>query len=161
MNKWSEHLTQDTLSGHLIQEMLSHLSEGQAELIAELSTPCDNKRDISAKRRIVKKVASSIPDCVLQEVLDELDEISKDIGWKKSPRGKYISAINDWVQPFHSEIRSNPRFDSLAVGGHVKHEVVFVAGKAENQNDLDELLKLLAEHNPPYKILVDVKVGPA
>ena len=155
MEKWSSLLVQDTLTECLISELKSQLlGRADKSTFDSFSEAVESKSDVKKLRQKIMAYKKFLTTDLLEEIDEELAELKDDLKWKRSPRGKYVRALNDWLQPFHAQIRENPRFDGLVIGGHSKHEVIYVTGKVASDDDLNELLKLLHSHDPPWKIMV-------
>lgn len=139
----------------VIEEGGAAISE---EMIGVMRRSVGGRSDIAELRNTVRSIKNCVSADCLNELKMELAEIADDFTWKKSARGRYVIEINDWVDGFRPEIDADQRFDRLLVGGHAELEVVYIAGKARTQNDLDALVQLVERNSPPRKILINVQV---
>ncbi len=157
----TQSILQTSLSDFLVDEAVEVLgSEMDAGTEAILRRTVEAKSEVTALRKAVRSIKKGIPEGLYESINEELAEIAEDFTWKKSGRGKYVMEINDWVAGFHADIGKEPRFEGLMVGGHAELEVVYVVGKATDQQCLDDFILFLQGHDPPRKILTNVLINP-
>lgn len=157
---WSKALVRSSFSEWLIDDAIRDSNGAIAsEVETLLRTPAEKKSHVSELKKALSLVKPFVSKDTFEALKEELAEITEDFSWAKSKRGKYVSEIQDWVQTFHSELRAQEKFDDLFVGGHESLEVVYVVGKAESNEVLNELIKLLHEKKPPRKIMTKVTVA--
>lgn len=160
MSNWEESIVKRSISEWIVEECLAHLPNASkqdwiASLTAEVRTPTDLK----TLRSAVQKLKKQLPEEVFESVQEELREIADDAKWIKTKRGKYVLALNKWVEPFHAEFRLKSQFANVAIGAHDEREVVFASGFVSSQEVFHELLKYVASKNPPFKVMSDVHIG--
>ena len=160
MKKWSESLVQTALSDELVEQVIEEGGDSIGKEIVEgLRSEVEAKADITALRKVVRSIQKAVSAECRDELKREIAEIAEDFTWRKSDRGRYVAEINDWVQGFHSQMRQDPRFEDLYVGGHAEMEVVYLVGKAKTQQDLEDFVRLIERNDPPRKILLNARVG--
>lgn len=156
----SESLVRSSFSEWLVDDAICEANGAiTSEVEALLRTPAEKKSHVSELRKGLGAVKPLISKETYEALKEELGEIREDFSWAKSKRGKYVSAIQDWVQTFHAELRAQRKFDDLYVGGHESLEVVYVVGEADSNAVLNELIEFLHEKNPPRKIMTKVTVA--
>ena len=159
MSKWSDNLIRIKFSDHLVEEAISDSTKTVPMKIKEaLRISCETPKDANALRKALKSIQLIVPDDIYESLHEELDEIIGDISWSKSERGKYVIEINEWVQNFYTTLRSDHRFDDILIGGHAKMHVLYIAGGISSHENLNELMMLVNNNQPPYKIHTNVRI---
>ena len=153
---WREFIVKETISEFVINQLRDKVPE--EHLVTLENLVCKTKADIRQLSKCVKVLKKHLDSDVYEELCDELNEIKEDNNWIGSSRGKYVLAINEWMQPFYEEFRSIPKFDDIFIGGHSEKTVVFVCGKVSTHEDYDLLLDFITKKKPPFKVLADVMI---
>ena len=128
------------------------------DIVLVLSAEIESTSQVTRLKKALTSVKSDISSSTFESLAEELSEIREDFTWAKSERGKYVSAIQDWAQSFHAEMRSVGEFDGLYVGGHASIEVVYISGKARSEAALNRFIDFILSKNPPRKIMSNVKI---
>jgi len=158
MKKWSNSLCKSSISTHLIEDIKNECGSSiPLALIETISTKIANKKDFKQLKAAINYLKDDISEELYTAIIEEQKEIKKDLQWIGTKRGKYVSALNDWHQTFHTEFRSINEFEDVLIGGHTERIVVFIFGKIKNEATLERLLEYINSKNPPYKLLVQVK----
>lgn len=145
----------DTLVDELIEE--EGLPSDSAWLPV-LRAEVRSRKDFTTLKKAIAEIAPMISESSREALEEELQEIQEDLEWVGSARGRYVIAINEWIQPFHQEFHAIERFARVLVGGHAEREVVFATGSVETREDYQALLEYLASKNPPFKIHTKVTI---
>ena len=160
MNKWSNSLCRVSISKHLIDEVKKEY-EGDffLSLLNSMSKDIKNRNDFKELGKNVNQLKGYISEESFRMILEEQTEIKNDLKWIGSKRGKYILEINDWVQSFYSEFRSNKEFEDVLIGGHSERMVVFLTGKIEGKDTFEKLLNFIESKKPPHKLLFQIEIN--
>ena len=157
---WSKSLVRSSFSEWLVDDAIREANGAIApEAEALLRTSAEKKSQVSELKKALSAVKPLISTGTYEALHEELAEIREDFSWAKSNRGKYVLEIQDWVQTFHADMRSQKRFEGLYVGGHESLEIVYVVGKAASVEVVDELVAFLHKRNPPRKIMTKVTIS--
>lgn len=159
-NKWSDSLVRKKLSGFLLETVTENSSEPvPGEIMGSLAREVLTKDDLKALKSAIRRLAKYVDEDTIEALREEYDEIKDDLGWAASRKGKAVLAINDWVQGFYEEFRSNAGFSEVSIGGHASKNVVFVVGRVSSPEVLKELESYVAGKEPPLKVLYEVRIG--
>lgn len=154
--EWRSLLVKESISGWLIDALEAKVD---AKIVAQLRTiTCRSRQELKALESLIRDVRKSVDIEHYESLRDELREIREDNRWLGSNRGRYVLAINSWIQSFHADFISLAKFSDVMLGGHATKEVVFVCGKVATQRDHDDLLAYIQSKRPPFKVLVQVAV---
>jgi hypothetical protein len=160
MSNWTSLLVTTSLSPWLVSECCSHVSDSpNAAWLTPLSISVETPADLKNLRATAKRLKSILPLPLFESLDEEVREIAEDAKWAKTARGGYVSAINQWVEPFFSEFRARPQFGDVLIGSHATREVVFVTGFVQSENIFREFLSYVQSKKPPYKVMTDVRIG--
>ncbi len=157
--KWSESLSKSTISDFLIDDIVNRSSaEIPSKIIESLRIVVENKNDLKQLKKGISKLKPHISKDLYVEIQDEFKEIKEDLHWVGSKRGQYITKINDWIQPFHSEFNSFKEFEGVMIGGHSDKMVVFLTGKITDNKTYQKLINYVASKNPPFKVFTKIVI---
>ncbi|MEZ5328453.1 MAG: hypothetical protein R3F19_25705 [Verrucomicrobiales bacterium] len=157
---WSKSLVRSSFSEWLVDDAIREANGAiSPDVEALLRTSAEKRSQVSELKKALSSVKPLISTGTFEVFDEELAEIREDFSWAKSKRGKYVSEIQDWVQTFHADLRAQKKFDDLYVGGHESLEIVYVVGKADSEEVLNELIEFLHEKNPPRKIMTKVTIS--
>jgi hypothetical protein len=157
--KWKTLIVKECLSEILIDDIRTKIEEQDLNTLRK--AVCTSKADIRKLEAAAKRVRKQLDPDQWNDLKREIQEIKEDNRWIGTKRGKYVLAINEWVEPFHREFRAITQFEDAFIGGHAEKESVYVCGKVSNQRDYDDLLEFVESKNPPFKVIADVKIGDA
>ena len=159
MNGWDSLLVKTALSAALIEECVAWVPRlANTDEVGGLRTRVCTPAELKELRAAVGHAKPRLPANLADALEAELREIVADARWVKTDRGRYVRAVNSWVESFHAELRSMPRFADVLVGAHAKREVVFVAGAVESEQVWEALLSYVASKRPPFKVVTDVRI---
>ena len=160
MNKWSSFLVKTSISRELIDECRPCLSGAKAgDLLTQLSASVESSADLRKLKAALKLAKPMLPGALFGSLHEELAEIAEDAKWRSSSRGAYVIAVNEWIQPFHSEFRSVAAFAKVVIGGHSKREVIFLSGIVSSREVFEDLMTYVDSKKPPFKVMADVRLG--
>lgn len=156
---WSKSIVRSSLSSWLVDDAIRESGGAIApDVEAVLRGEIESAPQVTLLKKALTSVKRNLTTSTFAALTEELSEIREDFTWAKSERGKYVSAIQDWVQSFHAEMRSDGEFDGLYVGGHASIEVVYIVGKAQSEAVLNRFIEFILSKNPPRKIMTNVKI---
>jgi hypothetical protein len=156
---WSKSLVRSTLSKWLVDDAIRDANGAiDPDVESVLRAEIESASQVSRLKKALTSVKRNIPSSTFESLAEELSEIREDFTWAKSERGKYVSAIQDWAQSFHAEMRSDGEFDGLYVGGHASIEVVYIVGKAQSEAVLNRFIEFILSKDPPRKLMTNVKI---
>jgi hypothetical protein len=156
---WSKSIVRSSLSSWLVDDAIRESGGAIApDVEAVLRGEIESAAQVTLLKKALTSVKRNLTTSTFAALTEELSEIREDFTWAKSERGKYVSAIQDWVQSFHAEMRSDGEFDGLYVGGHASIEVVYIVGKARSEAVLNRFIEFILSKNPPRKIMTNVKI---
>ncbi len=159
MNKWSTILCKNSISKHLLEEIKN---EGNNNLTLSvfnvISTEINDQNDFKNLKEAIPYLKDHLSEGLYNAILEEQEEIQKDLKWISTKRGKYILAINNWQESFYTEFRSKHEFDNVFIGGHAARMVIFLTGKVDGKDTFDDLLTYVNSKNPPYKLLIQIEI---
>ncbi len=111
MNKWSSFLVKKTISRERIDECRRYISGAKADdLLSRLSASVESSADLQKLKAALKLAKPMLPELLFGSLNEELTEIAEDAKWRSNRRGAYVIAVNEWIQPFHAELRSVAAF---------------------------------------------------
>ena len=155
--KWSKFICKSKISDFLLDEIESELKGKQ--LGFEIFTKeVESKQDFEELDKSLEDLKQVISKDLFAKVEEEVKEISQDLKWTSTKRGKYVMEVNNWIQSFYSEFRKNPDFENVFIGGHSKRLVIFLTGKIKNQELNEQIEKFIISKSPPFKILNQIKI---
>jgi hypothetical protein len=152
---WQQCLVKDRFDAELLTEIAPHCSTGE---VAGLATVVTDEASLKALEAAVAPIARKLPNALRETLREELAQIRADNRWLGTKRGRYVMAVNLWLETFHREFRSRAEFAKVQIGAHTEKEVVCIAGSVRSQQVLDELLTYVASKNPPYKLLLKAAI---
>ena len=156
---WSKSIVRSSLSDWLVDDAIRESGGAIApDVEAVLRGEIESSPQVTLLKKALTSVKRNLTTSTFEALTEELSEIREDFTWTKSERGKYVSAIQDWAQSFHAEMRSDGEFDGLHVGGHASIEVVYIVGKARSEVVLNRFIEFILSKNPPRKIMTNVKI---
>ena len=147
------------ISEHLVDEVREECG-ADFEVPSILEATIDSKTDMKALKDAIKAMKPRLSEDLLEALREECQEIADDLKWIGTKRGNYIMRINEWVEPFHAEFRAMKQYDDVIMGGHSSRQVVMLSGKVKTKRILKQLVKYIESKGPPFKLLLDVTVGP-
>jgi len=160
MGNWSNLLCKSSISSFIIDDIIEECENKiPAGLIQSLQTIVKNKEDFKLLKTSVAELKPSISEGLYEVIKEELREIKEDTQWVKTKRGQYVSKLNDWLQPFHSEFNAIKEFEKVYIGGHTEKIVVFVTGKVRTEESYERLVNYVSSKNPPFKMFVQVEIN--
>lgn len=160
MSNWASLLVKTSLSPWLVEECCSHASaELKAALSVQLGGLVDSPTALKNLKAAAKGLRAVLPPALVQELNEEVGEIAADAKWAMTGRGRYVLAINQWIEPFHAEFRSRGEFNKVVLGGHGAREVVFATGFVPSEEIFLELMTFIQSKSPPFKVMTDVRIG--
>lgn len=160
MNKWSDFLCKASISKFLIEDVKkeSKGKEVPALLLESISKEVKTKNDFKELEKSIRLLKEYISAELYNAIKEEQGEIKSDLKWIGTRRGKYILAINNWLQVFHNEFRSYKEFEDVLIGGHSERLVVFLVGKVKTKEAHDKLLSYVNSKKPPYKLFTQIEI---
>jgi len=168
MRRWSEALVKETVS----QSLLDADAEDSDQDLAALS---DLRSLVSRKlgtKSAVNRLRSDLEDWkknralsarleeVFSDITEELEEISDDIRWARTRRGRFVLFANDYGQHIYGKIRPNPKFADVYLLADAKQEELVVSGSVAEEATLQELRSIIQEHDPGVPVNYQVTVRP-
>jgi hypothetical protein len=165
--KWSECLIKRRVDEFLFDPEPSDTVDGLAQL-AELRGLCGEEltspqscaglraalKDFTAARRPSKRVRA-----VLAEVREALREISSDLRFAASARGRFVLFCNDYVQELYKTVRVRADFADVSAGAHISREALVVSGHVRDEGVLGELRAILDAQPPGVEVIWRVTFG--
>jgi hypothetical protein len=156
---WSKIFVRSALTKWLVDDAVREANGAiAADIESVLRAEVESISQVNRLKKALASVKRDVSSSTFESLAEELSEIREDFTWARSGRGKYVSAVQDWVQSFHAEMRSDVEFDGLYVGGHASIEVVYIAGKAQSEAVLNRFVEFISSKNPPRKIMTNVKI---
>jgi hypothetical protein len=152
-SRWQQSLVKDRLDADLLAAIGPHCSPAEA---ARLAAPAADQAGLRALAAAVARIAPRLPAGLREDLGEQMAEIGADNRWLGTVRGRYVMAVNLWVETFHREFRSRPEFAKVCIGAHTGKEVVCLGGSVGSQQVLENLLAYVVSKQPPYKLLVQV-----
>lgn len=157
IGNWKSLLIKESFSTELIEELTDHLDQ---ETLASLEGfRCSSDESLIELKEILSKVKRMAAEDLLEDFKEEAAEIKDDFKWLSTKRGKYIVAINEWLETFFGEFRSFPEFENVVIGGHTEKQVVFVSGTVADLPTHKRLAAFIQAKAPPFKLLDAVVIG--
>lgn len=157
---WSEKLIQKSIADFVIEDLLEEAEITIPDSILDgLKITVESSEDLETLNAAIEQLRDIVDEDLLISIEEEYDEISDDLEWSKTAKGQSILKINDWVQSFYEELRSNESYKDVMVGGHTEKEVIFVAGKVTSEEFLGKLKSFIDSKKPPMELLYKVEVA--
>lgn len=160
MSNWTSFLVKTSLSRWLVDECCAHVAGSAKESpLAELGISVGSPADLKQLRAVAKRLRPVLPPALAESLDEEMSGIAADAKWAGTVRGRYVSAINQWAEPFFAEFRARSEFRDVAIGGHATREVVFASGFVQSEDIFRGLMAYIQSKHPPFKVMTDVRIG--
>lgn len=154
---WRSFLIKESFSSELIEDLADQLDKETLSSLEDFK--CTSKESLVLLKKFASKVKRMAKGDLLEDFMEEAAEIKDDFKWLSTKRGKYVVAMNEWVETFFSEFRSFPEFENVMIGGHSEKLVVFVTGKVADLTTHKKLAAFIQAKAPPFKLLDAVAIG--
>jgi len=152
-------LVKNKITEILIDDIANSVPSISEDDMNILRQSINNQKEIKATQEVVFRCKNIISELLHEQLEEELREITEDLKWKKSKRGKAVIIINEWSQTFYGEFRSFDKYENVFIGGHSEiNNVIFITGNVKYNEDIDDLLHYLKSKNPPFKIVTQITV---
>lgn len=158
-NKKSQILVQKKISEYLVDEVRDECG-ADYEIPSVLEATVDSKTDVKALKDAIKAMKPRLSEYLFEALQEECREIKDDFKWIGTKQGGYIMRINEWAETFHDEFLTIKKYEGANISGHLSRQVVMVHGKVRSERTLKQLIKYVKSKDPPFKMLVDVTIGP-
>ncbi|WP_281337245.1 hypothetical protein [Flavobacterium eburneipallidum] len=159
MEKWSTLLIKNEISEFLIDKLKADFPTISSEDLKTICQKIYSKKSIKLIAKIIDDNKQNISKSVIKEFKEEISEIKSDLVWKITSKGKSTIYINDWVQNFYAEFRSNEKFENVYIGGHSENEnIIYVTGELNEEKDKISLFEYIKSKNPQLKLMFNLKV---
>ena len=144
--KIDEHTLSDALEG---AKIASHVLE---RLRGEFLT-------LAAASEAMEAFKAAMPTGGDDElILEELNEIKKDLKWAATKKGKLILAYNEAAPGLYRIIRGQMGLSEVMIGGHSEKMAVVVTGRVPTERDRDKVLEIVS-NALPYPVVDMLQVG--
>ena len=161
MSKWSDMLVKKQISEHLVDKVRDDYGPDYICIVPPiLEATIESEADVKALKDAIKEVKPRLSEGLFKALQEEYREIADDSKWKSTRRGNYIMRTNEWAEPFHAEFRARKQYDDVIMGYRSSRRAVMLSGKVKSKRILKQLLKYIESKDPPFKLLLDVTVGP-
>lgn len=154
---WKSFLIKETFSPELVEELGPYIDEGAQAALQGFR--CSSKEHLTVLKGLLSQLNRKLPEDLLEELKEEAREIRDDFKWMGTKRGKYILAVNEWLEAFFDEFRSFPEFGDVVIGGHSEKEVIFVTGRVADLPTHQRLIAFIQAKTPPFKLRDAVVIG--
>jgi len=134
--------------------------------IEELREPCERGLATQQSIREVKAQLKSFAKSRYILLVDrdgleqELEEISDDLRFARSPEGRFMLFVDDWSREVYRTVRKQPRFNDALVGRHRDREAIVVGGSVPSERALRDLRAIIDAHPPGVELVWKVNVRP-
>lgn len=98
---------------------------------------------------------------IYADLKEELEEISEDLRWSKSSKGKLVLAANTFAEIVCIQLRNHGKFNSVFIGAHPNEMQIMVTGKVEDASVYRDLIALLHGFPAPYPVSERVTISKA